>query len=174
MTFPCTIRDCKGEIVMEYINEDLIEYIGINDNIDDYYYKGLRKIIQNRLKFSDTLDTSVYEITQVYVTCNIIDYSIVKGFNSNALDNNNGDISSNVCFIQGVLNLSIQYFDNSCNSNVSICNDSQYFSSFITLPDDIIISNEMALKAYVTDVKVNRISNCEIYYYIHTFIALNN
>lgn len=154
---------------MNNLNSKLTEYVGLSYQIDNEYDVYKNHFIEKNINLNEST-TPISEITQVFIECNIINHSIVPAFNSVSID---GDkLSENICFVQGELNLSIQYIEDTNYSELSVITAKEYFSTFIMLPENYISESDLIIKSYVDYAKVTALSPNKLFLYINSIITI--
>lgn len=144
---------------MNNLTNNFIEYIGVSKKIDTDYISSCERDLEG----SYDCNNEIYEILKVYVNTSDIDYEVIDSFRENQ-----------ICVMCVKLSLTIEYLDNSSQQSLNVVSIDKYFTTYSILPEDFLHGNELVISTYIDNLRVLKINNSQIYYYIHSFITISS
>ena len=163
---------------MSSIVNNLIEYIGINDDFPFDYSVSIFKefMIQEHIKLNESLP-SIEQIIRVSLCVEVTNYYEIDtpisstDENCRIINPSGQTLTGKKIIIDGIIHLTIQYVANNCEQTVHSVEYDTYFSNYAVIPNN---SNKThyIVRPYVEDISVEDIGERDIITCVTIFLEV--
>ncbi len=164
---------------MSSIVKDLIEYIGISNQIPQNYSVNAFKeiMLQEHISLNDCFP-DIEQITRVTACVEIKNFYIIetpvskRDQKGNLLNPSGQTLTGKKLVIEGVVHQTIHYVADNCEQSIMVFDNSYCFGTFVVLPQSAAMNTCYTVVPYIEDILVESIGPRDITKCVSLFLEV--